>query len=509
MEGKLLFVGGDLYGIQKFIYNITSKKAMVSLKGRSAYLKQFTDEICNSILEIPQAKEIENSGLSKGDMKIYCSGGKFYLQVPNAPYIKEGINGLVLKTERELWEKHKGQLSINIAYFPFEYVDQEVKIGDTVGNIGILWQQITKMFNTKNNQRFKSILLDQTNYFFDVQKVGGHNVNVCQVTGIEGAVIKKIKFGENVEELCILKSVYEQIVKGQHLRSGFKMLEEYAGSTYLGVLRMDVDNLGGRFVKGFDSMESYRKFSNALDRFFDVDEGNLHKVYDQYDYKDFVNIVYAGGDDLFAVGRWDKVIDFAHALAKDFQDFCKETLKEKLTISGGIAIVDPRFPISKAAEMAGEAEDAAKQYNSSVKNAFNMFGESVSWENEFDYVMEKSRKFVELISDKGLSHSILHRIKRYAEMVKENKVIEEENKNGNHKRKPDMSYLWNTTYFLTRFMGKEDVNKEVYDFCKELRDNELHTPEQFRLMSLAARWAELELRIDSETNSDTITNNTD
>ena len=51
MTGDLLFVGGDLSGIQKFIYNISSKRAMVSLKGRSTYLKTFTDEVCDEILK--------------------------------------------------------------------------------------------------------------------------------------------------------------------------------------------------------------------------------------------------------------------------------------------------------------------------------------------------------------------------------------------------------------------------------------------------------------------------
>ena len=52
MEGNLLFVGGDLSGIQKFIYNITSKRAMVSLKGRSYYLKDFTKDVYDEILDI-------------------------------------------------------------------------------------------------------------------------------------------------------------------------------------------------------------------------------------------------------------------------------------------------------------------------------------------------------------------------------------------------------------------------------------------------------------------------
>ena len=88
MEGNLLFVGGDLSGIQKFIYNITSKRAMVSLKGRSHYLKIKTEEVYDAILNIP---EIKNSGFSSDEMKIYCSGGKFYLQVPDTENIRNAI----------------------------------------------------------------------------------------------------------------------------------------------------------------------------------------------------------------------------------------------------------------------------------------------------------------------------------------------------------------------------------------------------------------------------------
>ncbi len=41
----------------------------------------------------------------------------------------------------------------------------------------------------------------------------------------------------------------------------------------------------------------------------------------------------------------------------------------------------------------------------------------------------------------------------------------------------------------------------VKAFCMDLRDKQLHTPEQFRLMSLAARWAELELRETQQNNN--------
>lgn len=496
MEGNLLFVGGDLSGIQKFIYNITSKRAMVSLKGRSFYLKDFTEKICNKILNIP---ELSNSTIAKSDMKIYCSGGKFYLQIPDTEQIRNTIEKIKQETEEKLWNEHKGQLSINIDYVPFCYVGKQVTVGEETGNIGILWTHITQKFNALKNQKFRTQILNNYESFFDVQEVGG-DAKVCQVTGIEGAKDYPIKFkdkdGENEETMTLLPSVKAQIELGKELRDKhhFKMLEEYAGETYLGILRMDVDNLGSKFIKSeFASMDKYKDFSGKLDIFFNSENGNLHDI--QTKYNDYLNIVYAGGDDIFAVGRWDKVIDFASDVHDQFAQYSKEVLKDKnLSISGGITMVNAKFPIAKAAELAGDAEDAAKKYNNGQKNAFNMFGESISWGGQFEYVKSYKDQFVTLIDQCGLSRGILHKIMSYAAIVKENKKIEEENKNGNNKRKPDMSYLWHSAYYLTRFMGKEKDNKAVYDFCKDLRDKQLVKTDNYRLISLAARWAEFELR---------------
>lgn len=485
MEGNLLFVGGDLSGIQKFIYNITSKRAMVSLKGRSYYLKDFTEKVCDEILNI---LEIKNSTFRQDEMKIYCSGGKFYLQVPDTDIIRNAIAEIRKKKEEELWNGHQGQLSINIDYVPFCYVGNEVKVGAEAGNIGILWKNMTEKFNALKNQKFKSLLLnDYDNYFNeDKNKVGG-DVKVCQITGVEGAVESKFKFkdsdGEKVETLTVLPSVREQIELGKQLRDrhGFKMLEEYAGNTYLGVLRMDVDNLGAKFIRSdFASMEDYTKFSKALDKFFDAENGNLHDIQEKH--KEYLNIVYAGGDDIFVVGRWDKVIEFADDVQKEFKDYCQNVLKdESLSISGGIAIVNKKFPIAKAAEMAGDAEDAAKKYNNGQKNAFNMFGESVSWmENEFDYLEIKKNKMVELCSEPtNMPRSILHKLMVFNEM----------------RLRGEISYIWNTAYFLKRFSaGKKEVIKQ---FCDSIQKDLFDTKrggENYRLLALAARWAELELR---------------
>lgn len=489
---ELLFVGGDLSGIQKFIYNISSKKAMVSLKGRSAYLSIYSNDVCNKILNIPEVKASELSEI------IYCSGGKFYLQVPNTDNIRTAINKLREEISEDLWDKHNGQLSINISYVPFDYTstekEQVVMDNGEIHNIGILWKKLTEDFNQLKNQKFKHLLAKDYKTFFNVTKVA-ESTRVCAITGIESDKCVKLEKDDNGNELYVLPSVKEQIELGKKLRDKdhFKMLEEYAKDSYLGILRMDVDGLGKVFIEGFPSMKEYQAFSKKLDVFFDSNKGNLSQIKQQDQYKEDLNIVYAGGDDIFAVGRWNKIIDFAAEIRKQFKDYIK---RSDMSISGGVAVVGAKFPIAKAAELAGEAEDMAKSYlyNGSKKNAFCFLGETVSWENEFDYVLKYKEQFVRMINEYGLSRSLLHKIMNYANIAKENKIIEEENKNGNYKRKPNLSYIWHTVYCLTRYIKEKETNSEVINFCKDLKDKQLTKHENFRLMSLAARWAELELR---------------
>src|SRR5690625_7870596 len=53
-----------------------------------------------------------------------------------------------------------------------------------------------------------------------------------------------------------------------------------------------------------------------------------------------------------------------------------------MTLSGGIALIGGKFPILKGADEAASAEDLAKNYKrgDQTKNAFSIFGFSLSWE---------------------------------------------------------------------------------------------------------------------------------
>lgn len=480
-----LFVGGDLSGIQSFLYNISSKRAAVSLKGRSRYLNEYMDEACDKLMAA--AREAG----SKMPDPIYCSGGKFYLITDNAPAIRQAIDECASTIKKDLWKEHYGQLGINIAYTPFtENTDGTINIpGGNNQEPGILWRTVNAEFAKQKSQKFKGIMtVDFDSYFKPIAI--GDKPKVCAITGIESDECVTYAPPGDSDSMLVLPSVKKQISIGVDLshEEKTKTFEEYAGETYLGVLRMDVDGLGQRFITGFKSIEAYQDFSKRLVDFF---EGEVKRIWFEPEFKDYINVIYAGGDDLFIVGRWDKTIAIAQHIHYEVE---KQFKNEGISMSGGMVIVNPKFPIAKAAELSGEAEDAAKRFKdgNKEKNAFHFLGKTVSWDGEFDYVVRKKDEFIDYYQRFRLSKSILHKLMLYASVAQKNLQRKTEGKAEN------FSYLWHASYYLTRYIKRYEKDKkyEVVDFIKNLRDKEitLNSGRNLQLIALAARWAELELR---------------
>jgi len=466
LKGNLLFVGGDLSGIQKFIYNVSSKKAAVSLKGRSEYLCQYTREVYDRLTNLPPVK-------SAGTKEVYCSSGKFYFITSDTAEIREAITQCSREIESALWKEQHGQLAIAICYVPFVFAEdgKQVMINEQLGSIGLLWSAITPLFAAQKKQSFRHILTTDYDQMFDVIPVGG-DVKVCAITGIESAECVKLPDSD----LYVLPSVKQQIKLGEDLRNKehFKTFEDYAGETYLGILRMDVDGLGARFIRGFKDLDEYTAFSERMAIFFDK---NVRTIQQKDYYRNDLNIIYAGGDDLFAVGRWDKIIEFA---AEVRQQFMQHMQGEGVTISGGIAIVHPKFPIAKAAILSGEAEEKAKTYNDGKKNAICFFNQCVSWNEEYDEVLQMKNEMLYQINTNGVSKGLLQQLMIYAQMAE----------------RGDLKYLWHATYYLTR-MIKEKQNSPAKEYLQNLRDKQItRGVVHMRLIALAARWAEQELRIN-------------
>lgn len=475
-KGNLLFVGGDLSGIQNFIYNISSTKAAVSLKGRSAYISNYTNEVYKQLTTLP---EVAAAGVEM----VYCSSGKFYFITMDTLDICKALTQCIHKIESALWKDQYGQLAIAICYVAFTFADAQghkVIVDGEEGNIGLLWSAINPLFTTKKKQSFRHMLVSEYDHMFKPIAVGG-DIKVCAITGIESAACVHVDDKDKTSQY-VLPCVKEQIKIGKKLQAqeGFKTFEDYAQKSYIGILRMDVDGLGARFIRGFENFGEYKEFSERLAIFFDEE---VRSIQQSKDFCEFLTLIYAGGDDLFAVGHWNKIIEFAAEVQKQFAAYIPKD--EHLTISGGIAIVKPKFPIAKSALLSGEAEEQAKSYTSTAgvfKNAICFFDTCVSWHEEYANVFALKNKLVDYISNKRISRGLLQQLMHYAEMASNN----------------EMSYLWHATYYLTRMISDTPA-RDAREFLKDLRDNHFTKKStNMRLLALAARWAEQETRIDKD-----------
>ncbi len=186
------------------------------------------------------------------------------------------------------------------------------------------------------------------------------------------------------------------------------------GRPLLGFYKADVDNLGLIFSMGLEESLSpamLASLSRMMDIFFSEYIIELAKK----EYPD-IYAVFAGGDDLFMVGPWNHVLDFAIKMREQFSLYCAGN--RDITLSGGILIAKPRLPVRKAVELAEEYLGHAK--NNPSKNSLHILGETVSWE-EIKELRELGVKFDKAVEEKEttfFSTSFLHRLLEYHRMYK-------------------------------------------------------------------------------------------
>lgn len=224
-----------------------------------------------------------------------------------------------------------------------------------------------------------------------------------------------------------------------------KDLGKSFGSELLGVLKVDVDNLGLIFSKGFDNpgkaeeglkdidrktVSRYLTMSRMLELFF---SGGLKEILSGYhkeaiidglteiegiDEKrlgnylksnviNFNNIytVYSGGDDMVFVGPWETMIIFSIFLNRQFR---KYTCNNKfITLSAGLTFVKPKYPVASAIKQAEmllakskeriirmKSDDANQNQNKTSreeskdigKDAITLFGTTIKWDKLPDLI---------------------------------------------------------------------------------------------------------------------------
>ncbi len=261
--------------------------------------------------------------------------------------------------------------------------------------------------------------------------------------------------------------------------------------TRMGVLRMDVDNLGTIFQKGISpsraTLSRYSALSRSFDYFF---SGYLNTIWNLVA-PEKSQIIYSGGDDVFIVARWDIAIEMAKKIREDFKEFTCEN--PAFSLSGGISIVDSGFPVMKAAEYSAEEETLAKYHccGGVSKNSVSFMSVPLNWDKEFPFVEELKTDIYNLLESDELPKSFISKL-----------MIHFENAGVKDHRITNFRTYWMISYDLKRMKSRHAAAKEANDLIDRCVKN-ICTKQDFNITTdyhpielwvLAARWAELEYR---------------
>lgn len=195
-----------------------------------------------------------------------------------------------------------------------------------------------------------------------------------------------------------------------------RTIDESYGDPKLGILKMDVDNLGAIFAFGLGktrSLSKYLTLSRLMEGFFGYHLNKICKdtslklnpdIQETSDNESMFYINYAGGDDLVIVGPIAGILQLAEDINTRFNAY---TLNDNITISGGITIQSPsapiRFGINEAEEylsMSKEAED---------KNAITLLNVTVKMA-EYSNVLKETNWFKFIIDNGKISRTNLYAI---------------------------------------------------------------------------------------------------
>jgi len=463
-DNKFLLIAGDFSGIQKFIYTITSKAALKTVRARSFYLELLAECIVSHLV---QELELCRSCI------IYNSGGGFYLLAPNTNKVKDKIHFFKEKINQYLFDKFGFLLYVTLAARPLCGNNLKGKVKDKDLPLGKIWSLLKQDLGKQKGRKWIEIFTNDFEKVFEpfeekgncaachqpIDKFGSikledESLNLCSFCRnmvelgkrlpdlevfYEIKEVKKCGFYLNIfgHIYCLDKHMEKNnVITKYHLTNlwdltdnsyslrnfptgSYSSLKDFielgqnaTGLKKIGILRMDVDYLGRIFSRGLGETNTFARLNDLSERlnlYFkyylpkllaDNTEDSITKVPRK---KLLVNLVYSGGDDLFLVGTWDSTIDAAWAIYSDFRRFTG--YNSDVTFSGGLTIADEKVAFYRLADEAGSEEKKAK---SNGRDSFSIFGIPLKW-SEVKNCLQQEKETVTLnylldILTKGLEY---------------------------------------------------------------------------------------------------------
>ena len=182
----------------------------------------------------------------------------------------------------------------------------------------------------------------------------------------------------------------------------------FRGQAMLAVMKADVDRLGHVFARGLGKDKSparVAQLSRLLDAYFTDRLPYLLR-------KEFSTTytVYAGGDDLLLVLPWRFALPLSLRLRQDFSAFAGGN--QDLTLSAGLAFIQPHHPLALAVR---EAEEALTLAKDAGRNRLGLFDRALDW-GKAHATQDLSEDLCETMLRGILPPSFLYRVRVFTEM---------------------------------------------------------------------------------------------
>lgn len=540
-EKIFIILEGDLSGIQNFIFSIPSKKAARSLKGRSVYLSLLSRYSANYIIRETGLTSANILYIGGGNFQIllpisakekletirrYISSliwqihrGDIALNIDwYETSLEEVLSFEDVKTKlREKLSLKKLQRFKEIEYM-YENIflpeDEVVYEGE---NCVVCGKKSRYQYEDQRLCPVCNSLVELTDSLKDARYLLEYkckeNNKKEDIFDLFRALGYEIRFSKEItpaDKIFVLNDF--ELLRDGRLLDGFllgsfnlpdKEFEEIGeassteledgtklGDDKLAYLKMDVDNLGRILSKlsekeknrGGMSLSRIRSLSNRLDLFF---SGYLIDYISKYDAENkYLYPVFVGGDDLYIIGSWNRVVELAEKIREDFR---KYTANNPLfTISAGIAFFRSDYPVIRAGREVEEELERAKRFtyaeeNIPSKDKVSLIKEVLNWK-EFTIGLRLRSQITKATKDKE-PRAVIFKIER---AIKGFKPILEESISGRIKVPP----IWRLSYYLRDY-------KDIAEILEDIIIDNLFEKEKIRnpmIIAVASKLSEMDTR---------------